>query len=81
MTPNDLFKLRHYLAKKEKAGQIQDTGMARGRKKDHNDDLEVSDNDNKDKPKSTKNDGSTLKYQKEASHCLETNKYVVPRKI
>lgn len=55
--------------------------MARGRKKDQNDDLEISDNDNKDKLKSTKNDGSTLKYQKEASHCLETNKYVVPRKI
>ena len=55
--------------------------MARGRKKDQNDDLEISDNDNKDKLKSSKNDGSTLKYQKEASHCLETNKYVVPRKI
>ena len=76
-----MFKLRHYLAKKEKAGQNHDIGASRGRKKDQNDDLDVSDNDNRDKSKSTKGDASSLKYQKEASHCLETNKYLVPRKI
>ena len=83
LTPNDLFKLRHYLAKKEKASQNAEANLAKSRRqRDANDDLQgLSGDGSKERAKATKGDANVVKYQKEVSHCLERDKYVAPRKV
>ena len=57
--------------------------MAKGRKqRDANEDLQDLSRDGSiDRLKAAKGDANAVKYQKGMSHCLEANKYVVPRKI
>ena len=81
LTPNDLYKLRHYLEKKEKKGQNPEGKWGR-KPRNANDDLQdMSRDGSNERMKTTKGDGNAIKFQKEISHCLEENRYVMPRKI
>ena len=67
--------------KKEKKGQNPEGKW--GRKPGNaNDDLQgMSRDGSNERTKTAKGDGNTIKFQKETSHCLEENRYVMPRKI
>ena len=85
LTAKHFIDLRTYLAKKEKVAANQEANrqrVAKLREANANEDLqEMSRDDSKEKSTTGKGEANAIRYSKERSHCLEANRYIVPRKV